>query len=299
MRVFHQNDLESSKTGTLGNVGASINGILFPEFEVHVVMKTILTLGLLLLGSMAFAADKKPDIEEAITVKVIGTLRTGIVAIGGETTGTTITAKNITWELDFGKNAQFRKLAENMNGKKVIIQGSLEKRKGVEIKERWIVHVTKLKAADSNNQEADLSAVGPNKSSVRFDVEDTKSIIDIQSKTGIGNIQIHRQSETWPKMILVRLHLKGLESFKAKNDEVAIQWSVSSGGNNPSRVTLWKGRDELSLGDNSPYFTKVRLVGNNKAIPLRKGCFEVPLPSKFLEDNPKMIELSWIDFYRG
>ena len=31
--------------------------------------------------------------NEFITVTVVGTLRTGIVSIGGETTGTTITAK--------------------------------------------------------------------------------------------------------------------------------------------------------------------------------------------------------------
>jgi hypothetical protein len=31
---------------------------------------------------------------------------------GGETTGTTITAKGVTWELDFGKNAELRKTAK-------------------------------------------------------------------------------------------------------------------------------------------------------------------------------------------
>ncbi|MCA9070409.1 MAG: hypothetical protein KDA84_15865 [Planctomycetaceae bacterium] len=46
--------------------------------------------------------EETPVAQDSISVKVIGTLKAGIVAIGGETTGTTITAKNITWELDFG-----------------------------------------------------------------------------------------------------------------------------------------------------------------------------------------------------
>jgi hypothetical protein len=63
------------------------------------------------------AADPEPAVEDSITVDVVGTLRTGIVAIGGETTGTTITAQDVTWELDFGKNVELRKTAEKLNGK--------------------------------------------------------------------------------------------------------------------------------------------------------------------------------------
>src|SRR4051794_29529553 len=82
------------------------------------------------------AADQQ---QESITVTVVGTLRTGIIAIGGETTGTTITAKGIKWELDFGKNADLRAAAEKLNGKQVTVTGILERLPGVEIKERWIV----------------------------------------------------------------------------------------------------------------------------------------------------------------
>ena len=85
--------------------------------------------------------------EESITVTVVGTIRTGLVAIGGETTGTTITAKGIRWELDFGQNAELRAAADNLNGKPVTACGTLERRPGVEIKERWIVKVTSLKGA--------------------------------------------------------------------------------------------------------------------------------------------------------
>lgn len=88
--------------------------------------------------------ESREETTESIRVEVVGTLRTGIFAIGGETTGTTITAKGVTWELDLGENAKLRKLAESMDGKRVRVEGSLERRKGVEIGERWIVTVSAL-----------------------------------------------------------------------------------------------------------------------------------------------------------
>lgn len=85
------------------------------------------------------------DANDSITVTVVGTLRTGVVAIGGETTGTTITAKGITWELALGDDPRLRKLAQQLDGKRVVVRGSLERRKGVEVKERWIVTVRSLR----------------------------------------------------------------------------------------------------------------------------------------------------------
>jgi hypothetical protein len=99
---------------------------------------------LILISAPLLAADPARA-EESITVTIVGTLRTGVVAIGGETTGTTVTANGITWELDFGKNASLREAAEKLNGKLVTVTGVLERRAGVEIKERWIVVVTSLK----------------------------------------------------------------------------------------------------------------------------------------------------------
>jgi hypothetical protein len=84
--------------------------------------------------------------EDSIQVTVVGTLRTGMMAIGGETTGVTITSKGITWELDLGRRGPLRKTADKLNGQKVKLRGSLERRRGVEIKQRWIVTVASLQA---------------------------------------------------------------------------------------------------------------------------------------------------------
>jgi hypothetical protein len=83
-----------------------------------------------------------------IKVEVKGKLRTGIMAIGGETTGTIIETNAGALELDFGKNKELRELAGKLDGKAAIATGTLTFRKGVAIKQRYIVSVTSLKAAD-------------------------------------------------------------------------------------------------------------------------------------------------------
>jgi hypothetical protein len=105
-------------------------------------MKVVLAAAVLFVAATVVADD-------SISVNVVGSLRTGVVAVGAETTGTTITSKGITWELDVGDNAEFRKAVENLNGKKVNVEGMLERRAGVEVKERWIVKVAKLRAVEA------------------------------------------------------------------------------------------------------------------------------------------------------
>lgn len=94
------------------------------------------------VGLQAVAADK-----EGKKVDLKGKLRTGIVAIGGETTGTIIETKDGTFELDFGKDKELRQKADKLNGDTVQVEGTLTVRKGVEVKERKIVAVSKLEEA--------------------------------------------------------------------------------------------------------------------------------------------------------
>jgi hypothetical protein len=92
------------------------------------------------------AADKEN--KESIKVEIQGQLRTGVLAIGGETTGVTITASNLTFELEFADGSGLAAKAEDLNGRDVVVTGKLEGRKGVEIPLRYIVEVESLKAAE-------------------------------------------------------------------------------------------------------------------------------------------------------
>jgi hypothetical protein len=91
--------------------------------------------------------DHAPHAEEReyIQVEIKGKLQHGVAAIGGETTGTTITVGKITWELDLGRKPELMQAAERLSGKTAIAKGRLERRQGVEIRERWIVKVNELR----------------------------------------------------------------------------------------------------------------------------------------------------------
>jgi hypothetical protein len=94
----------------------------------------------------ALAADTD-EAKDYIRVEIRGRLQTGIAAIGGETTGTTISASGATWELDLGDERKLRALAEANNGKTVVVTGKLSVRRGVEVRQRTIVTVESLKPA--------------------------------------------------------------------------------------------------------------------------------------------------------
>lgn len=79
--------------------------------------------------------------------EMTGTLHTGIFAIGGETTGVELETTDGTFELDFGKNQELREKADKLSGKSVVVTGALERRSGIEIKERKIIMVTRLEEA--------------------------------------------------------------------------------------------------------------------------------------------------------
>lgn len=101
----------------------------------------------MLACTMASGVASAEDEADYLRVEICGKLRHGVLAIGGETTGTEIMARGITWELDLSADAKLGKLAEALNGKQVVVRGELERRRGTEVAERWIVHVVRLEAA--------------------------------------------------------------------------------------------------------------------------------------------------------
>lgn len=93
-------------------------------------------------------ADAKLPIEalakgETVEVQVKGKLTDGIMAIGGETTGTLIRARNVTWELDIS-GPGLREKAAKLNGKTVVVTGAVRQKAGIEIAKRTILVVRTL-----------------------------------------------------------------------------------------------------------------------------------------------------------
>ena len=84
--------------------------------------------------------------REFARVMLQGILETGVVAIGGETTGVTLKADGMTFELDLKDEA--RAAAEMANGRLVRVTGELTAKEGVERGPRWVVTVDRIATRD-------------------------------------------------------------------------------------------------------------------------------------------------------
>jgi hypothetical protein len=107
-------------------------------------MKILLGIALALILRLSLTAAD----EKGVPGSFEGLLRTGVFAVGGETTGVVLTTRNgEQYELDLGKNPDLRKRAEALNGKAVVVVGECRIVEGIEVKQRRIIVVTKLDAA--------------------------------------------------------------------------------------------------------------------------------------------------------
>ena len=132
--------------------------------------------------------------------------------------------------------------------------------------------------------------------------ENDTAVFSVISPFGISQAVIERVEEKWPEAVVLRLHLKGLENFRASNGKVTLDAAVSI-EEGKTKVRMWKdGKEEAPLDEKSPLWTDIRIEGSGgkpaKELPLTDGYFEITTPRFFFEGNPKPITLNWIDFYR-
>jgi hypothetical protein len=137
---------------------------------------------------------------------------------------------------------------------------------------------------------------------VEVRAEKGRTVFSVNSPFGISQAVVERKGEKWPEAVVLRLHLKGLESFRASNGKVTLDAAVAI-QEGKVKLRLWKdGKGDAPLDEKSPFWTAIRIVGSDgkpaKELPLKDGYFEVALPRAFFESNPKSITLNWIDFYR-
>lgn len=132
--------------------------------------------------------------------------------------------------------------------------------------------------------------------------EGEKVVLAVTSRSGIGKATITPAAK-WPKMVVLRLQLRGLESLRISDGRTTLEVSASSHGDGGVRLSLRDGNDEKPVDAKSPYWTDVRILdGQNKPmkkLPPADGCFELELPAALMPGEGKPLELSWIDFYRG
>ena len=116
--------------------------------------------------------------------------------------------------------------------------------------------------------------------------EDKGSVVfDVTDKFGIGSGKVKlRAGSSWPKKVLIRMHLSGLEGFS-----VTVKKRI-----------LLKGELNLKMLDSKGNPVKGRYLlqftGPNSSKKIA-GYYEAEVPQRLL-GGAKEIELSWVDFYR-
>src|SRR5688572_529541 len=74
---------------------------------------------------------------------------------------------------------------------------------------------------------------------VEVQADKDKAVFIVKSPFGISQAVIGRQAETWPKVVVLRLHLKGLENFRVSSGKVRLDAAVSL-QEGKAKVRLWK-----------------------------------------------------------
>ena len=129
-----------------------------------------------------------------------------------------------------------------------------------------------------------------------------RTTFDVRSPSGISRAVVERTGDAWPKAVVVRLHLKGLENLKVSAGAVAVGAAAGVRDGKVEARQWTPGKDETPLAEDDPRRLVIRVFGKDgktaARIPLDGGHFEVTLPAAFLRDNPKSLTVEWIDFYR-
>ena len=131
--------------------------------------------------------------------------------------------------------------------------------------------------------------------------ENSLTIVDIHSPTGIGTAKFELQSGAMPEKLILRLHLTGLEEFRLASNQATIAASGSSSGVfNVTNQSVIAAGNEYSITPIDPLWTKVEIVSGkaNKKIPLEEGFFEITVPKEFIRSAENSFEIQWIDFFR-
>ena len=139
---------------------------------------------------------------------------------------------------------------------------------------------------------------------VKVALHDGRTVLTVVSPSGIGSATVTRKDERWPQPLVLRLRLRGLESFAVAAGRTALGGAFSSHREGGSRLHLrQEGKEGPPLTNDSPYWTDIRAFdaqGNPlpKGLPGEGGYFEIALPKALLEEPAKSLNIEWIDFYR-
>jgi hypothetical protein len=124
--------------------------------------------------------------------------------------------------------------------------------------------------------------------------EGDRVVLVFSSPRGIGSAIVSRGAGSWPKSLVLRLELKGLESLALTCGNVSLVTEVSSTDHKARHSLRLVGKD-TPMAHDSPFSMPVRSVAASAAGP---AYFEVAVPAALLGPESDRLTIHWIDFYR-
>ena len=86
--------------------------------------------------------------------------------------------------------------------------------------------------------------------SVEVHADKDKTLFSVKSPFGISQAVIERREDAWPQAVVLRLHLKGLSSFRASNGKVRLDAAVSM--EEGKQKVSWRSRSCSTHGNHGP-----------------------------------------------
>ncbi len=159
--------------------------------------------------------------------------------------------------------------------------------------------------------------LGPSGTGTLATADRVRVVLGVHSERGIGSGIITRQAPTWPDELVIRWHLRGLESFDLSTARGRLSGSVSTASPDGAlagtasaeslaavpesaarvatglRSRLWRdGREESLLQPGDPWFAELRVCQPPRMSPAETGRFApaaeaaAPPQASFSKEGP-------------
>lgn len=121
-----------------------------------------------------------------------------------------------------------------------------------------------------------------------------RTLVEVRSPSGIGRSRVTFAETLPPGPLEFRLHLAALENFELTYANTRVTLSVPQGGVDPLVTLRASDQPEIPVAPGSPYWLEVELPALGHEAPVVR----VAAPPDLSDRQPRVIEFSWIDFYR-
>lgn len=146
---------------------------------------------------------------------------------------------------------------------------------------------------------------GERREEIKVASQDDAVVFEIRDARGIGGARITPKNGDWPKVVILRLHLGGLEQLQISGAKISLFASVLSHSGHRRLLEIEEaGKKRRSAGNDDPLWMTIKikdaLGAEINALPDRAkgGYFEVVVPPALLAGESAALTLHWIDFFR-